>query len=143
MIEVDLGDGKTGVAQITAFIKLDGGIDRQSEGVIVRWMDKSSLSTHTDHRDRPICEYPLSFNHCLWEWSKTDVDRRSFRVRGFRNRITRDHLWSHVKQQHRPDAIRSESRARYDIIGYDSILDHANIHEDPSTGHMLQTLQIV
>ena len=94
-------------------------------------------------RDRPICDYPLSFNHCLWTWSKTDVNRRCFSVRGFGNRITREHLWSHVKQHHRPDAIRSESRARYDIIGYDSILGHANIHEDPSTGHMLHTLQIV
>ena len=64
MVEVDLGEGKSGSAQITAFMKLDGGIDRQSEGVIIRWMDKSSLSTHTDHRDRPICDHPLSFNHC-------------------------------------------------------------------------------
>jgi len=143
MIEVDLGKGKTGSAQITAFIKLDGGIDRQSEGVIVRWMDKSSFSTQTDHRDRPICDYPLSFNHCLWEWSKTPVNRRCFSARGFRDRITRDHLWSDVKQQHRPDAIRSEIRARYDILRFDSIIGHANIHEDPSTGHMLHTLQIV
>ena len=27
------------------------------------------------------------------------------------------------------------------MIGYDSIMGHVNIHEDPSTGHMLQTLQ--
>jgi hypothetical protein len=97
----------------------------------------------TNHRDRPICDYPLSFNHCLWEWSKTDVNRRCFRTRGFGNTVTRDHLWSHVNEQHRPDVIRSEIRARYDIIGYDSIMGHVVIHEDPSTGHMLQTLQIV
>ena len=142
-VEVDLGQGRSGCAQITAFIKLDGGIDRQSEGVIIRWMDKSSLSTHTDHRDRPMCDYPLSFNHCLWEWSKTTVNRQCFRTRGFMNRVERDHLWSHVKEQDRPDVIRSEIRARYDIIGYVSIIGHVNVHDDPSTGHILQTLQIV
>ena len=26
---------------------------------------------------------------------------------------------------------------------HDSIVSHVNVHEDPSTGHMLQTLQIV
>jgi len=148
VVHIDLGQGrgrprKIGCAQITAFIKMYGGVDRVSEGVIIRWMDKSSLSTDTDHRDRPICDYPLSFNHCLWEWSKTDVNRRCFRTRGFGNTVTRDHLWSHVNEQHRPDVIRSEIRARYDIIGYDSIMGHVVIHEDPSTGHMLQTLQIV
>ncbi len=116
MIEVDLGQGRSGCAQITAFITMNGGIDRLAEGVIVRWMDKSSLSTNTDQRDRPICDYPLSFNHCLWEWSKTDVDRECFSSRGFRNRVTRQHLWSHVDEQYRPDIIRSEIRARYDIM---------------------------
>ena len=142
VIEVDLGH-RCGCAQITAFITMDGGIDRLAEGVIVRWMDKSSLSTNTDQRDRPVCDYPLSFNHCLWEWSKTDVDRGCFSSRGFRNRVRRQHLWSHVDERHRPDVIQSEIRARYDIIGYDSIVCHVNVHEDPSTGHMLQTLQIV
>ena len=52
-------------------------------------------------------------------------------------------LWSHVPRQNRRDVIRSELRARYDILRYDSIMGHANIHKDPSTGHMLQTLQIV
>ncbi len=143
MVEVDLGQGRSGSAEITAFIKLNGGIDRLSEGVIIRWMSKSSLSTHTDHRDRPLCDYPLSSNHCLWEWSDAGRDRDCFRVRGFRNRVNAQNLWSHVKPQHRQDVIDSEIRARYDIIGYDSILSHVNIHEDPSTGHMLQTLQIV
>ena len=44
-VEVDLGQGRSGLAEITAFIKMYGDIDRQSEGVLVRWMDKSSLST--------------------------------------------------------------------------------------------------
>ena len=59
------------------------------------------------------------------------------------NRIRQEHLWNHVHEQHRTNVIRSEIRARYDIIGYDSIVSHVNVHEDPSTGHMLQTLQIV
>ncbi len=41
------------------------------------------------------------------------------------------------------NAIDSEIRARYDILSFDSIRSHVNIHVDPSTGHMLQTLQIV
>ena len=120
-----------------------GDVDRVSEGVIIRWMDKSSLSTHTDPQGRPICDYPLSFNHCLWDWSKTDADRGCYRARGFMNTVTRDNLWSHVDGFDRPNVIRSEVRARYDIVQYDSILRHVNIHKDPSTGHMLQTLQIV
>ena len=134
---------KIGCAQITAFITMSGGIDRSVEGVIVRWMDKSSLSTNTDHRDRPICDYPLSFNHRLWEWSKTDVNRGCYRSRGFRNRVTREHLWSHVDERNRSDAIRSEIRARYDIISYDQIVCHVNVHKDPSTDRLLQTIQIV
>ena len=122
---------------------MSGGIDRSVEGVIVRWMDKSSLSTNTDHRDRPICDYPLSFNHRLWEWSKTDVNRGCYRSRGFRNRVTREHLWSHVDERNRSDAIRSEIRARYDIISYGQIVCHVNVHKDPSTDRLLQTIQIV
>ena len=49
----------------------------------------------------------------------------------------------HVDEQERRNVIRSERRARYDILPYDSIVSHVNVHKDPSTGHMLQTLQIV
>ena len=143
MVEVDLGQGRAGCAQITAFIEMYGDVDHVSEGVIIRWMEKSVISRNTDSKDRPICDYPLSFNHCLWQWSKTGVVRGSFRARGFENRVTRDRLWSHVLEKHRPDVIRSEKYSRYDILGYDSIVGHVNIHEDPSTGYMLQTVQIV
>ena len=142
-VEVDLGQGRSGLAEITAFIKMYGDIDRQSEGVLVRWMDKSSLSTTTDDRDRPLCPYPLSSNHCLWEWSDAGGDRDSFRVRGFTNKVRREKLWNHVERECRRDAIRSEIRARYDILSHDTIINHANIHVDPSTGHMLQTLQMI
>ena len=43
----------------------------------------------------------------------------------------------------RPAAIEREAKAYYDVIEYDSILDHTNISVDPSTGHMLQTLQMI
>ena len=39
--------------------------------------------------------------------------------------------------------IELSTRTRYDIIRYDSILCHANTTVDPSTGHMLQTLQMI
>ena len=59
------------------------------------------------------------------------------------NNVRRDQLWNHVDEQERRNVVRSEKRARYDILPYDSIVSHVNVHEDPSTGHMLQTLQIV
>ena len=59
------------------------------------------------------------------------------------NNVRRDQLWNHVDEQERRNVIRSEKRARYDILPYDSIVSHVNVHKDPSTGHMLQTLQIV
>lgn len=147
MVQVEWKDGRRsglGCAQVTAFIRMNGDIDRGvREGVLVRWMDKSSHSTTTDDKDRPICDYPLSFNHCLWQWSKTDRNRDCLRVRGFMNNVRRDQLWNHVDEQERRNVIRSEKRARYDILPYDSIVSHVNVHKDPSTGHMLQTLQIV
>ena len=145
MVEIDLGAGKIGVAQITSFIKMSvpERVNESREGVLIRWLSKSSRSTTTDDNDRPLCDFPLSFNHCLWEWSDAGRRRDSFRVRDFRNTCVRRKLWSHVHQDDRERAIDSEIRARYDIIGYDTIKRHANIHQDPSTGHMLQTLQIV
>ena len=146
MVEVvwlNQGVRKTACAQITGFITMCADVDRTSEGVIIRWMDPSSLSAQPNNGDRPICDYPLGFNHCLWEWSKTDTTRTCFRVRGFRNRFRREHLWSHVKELHRAGSVRSEFRAYYDIVTYDSIVRHVNIHKDPSTGHLLQTLQII
>ena len=55
-----------------------------------------------------------------------------------------DHMVCSYEQQ-RILAIQSESRAFYDVIEYDNILDHTNISVDPSTGHghMLQTLQMI
>ena len=54
-----------------------------------------------------------------------------------------DKLWRHVPQQDRESVIRSERRAYYDIIGFESTKRHVSIYKDPSTGHFLQTLQIV
>ena len=141
-VQIDLGQGSIGVGEITSFINMSTGIDDTRQAVIIRWMSKSSLSTVRDDHDRAMCDFPLSMNHCLWQWS--DSRRRvSFRVRGFGIRSVRQNLWSHVHKDDRQRVIDSEIRARYDIIGIDSIIGHANIHEDPSTGHMLQTLQIV
>ena len=144
MVEIDLGQGKMGVGQITSFVEMSSGIDgTTNKCVLIRWMSKSSRSTVTADNDRPMCDYPLSFNHCLWEWSDSGRDRDCFKVRGFRNRSLQRNLWSHVHQDERILALDSEIRARYDIIGYDSIIRHANIHEDPSSRHLLQTIQVV
>jgi hypothetical protein len=142
MIEIDLGRGNVGVAQITAFVQASVDADT-AEGVLVRWLDKSPLSTTTDANDRPMCDYPLSFNHCLWQWSDAGSNRLSFTVRGFRTRVRRQKLWNHVDQNDRQRVIESEKRSRYDIISYDTIKGHVNIFEDPSTGHMLQTCQLI
>ena len=147
MVDIDLGRGNIGVGQITSFLNIStadvAGVNETKKCVLIRWMSKSTLSTHTDDYDRPLCDFPLSFNHCLWEWSNSGRNRDCFRVHGFRNRSVRCGLWKHVHQDDRQHTINSEIRARYDIIEFDSIKRHANIHEDPSTGHMLQTLQIV
>ena len=80
---------------------------------------------------------------CLWRWSDAGRNRASFRVRGFRIKVARQHLWSHVPQDIRQSAIDSEYRARYDIVEFTSIKRHVNIYDDPSTGDMLQTVQIL
>jgi len=148
MIEVDLGAGAFGVAQIISFIKLTHQADNDNNysdvtRVLIRWMSKSTTSTETDDHDRPMCPYPLSRNHCLWQWSDAGRDRASLIRRGFMASVTRRNLWCHVPQGDRQASIDTERRARYDVLEYTSIRCHANISVDPSTGHMLQTLQIV
>ena len=87
--------------------------------------------------------YPLSSNHCLWQWCKTPTNRHTYRLRGFGGRVATQGLWNHVRAQDRTEALRSEIRARYDVVKYDNIIRHVNVTIDPTTQHMLQTLQIV
>ena len=141
-VAVDLGQGKIGAAEIVTFISIDGAWGT-SEGVVVRWMDKSTLSTECDQNDRPMCTYPLSSNHRLWQWATIRRDRACLKVRGFMNKVREEQLWSHIEPQQQRVAIESELKAYYDIIKYSNIIGHINVHVDPSTGHMLQTLQIV
>ena len=105
------------------------------------------MSATTRSRDdcgRPLCEYPLSSNHCLWKWSKIGRDRTCYRLGGVGSFYdSNNHMWSHVPEENRRDVVRSEKRAYYDIITYDSILRHANVTVDPTTGHMLQTIQMI
>ena len=75
--------------------------------------------------------------------SSTPRNRASFGVRGFRRIVRNERMWSHVPEEHRQRAIDSEIRARYDILPYISIIDHVNISLDPTTGLMLQTLQMI
>ena len=70
-----------------------------------------------------------------------DEDRCCFH--GIERTADRLRLWDHLPQTQRARAIESERRAYYDIIDYGSILDHTNITVDPSTGHMLQTIQMI
>ena len=137
------GQGRSGSAQITAFIQFDGGIVRQSEGVVIRWLSKSSLSRENDHKDRSLCDYPLSSNHCLWEWS--DAGRRrdcsEFVVLGIELMTGTCGV---IMLSYKIVQLLSNLRLKHVmIIGYDSIKGHVNIYQDPSTGHMLQTVQIV
>ena len=149
MVEIDLGKGNVGVAQLVSFIQMDNlpssSKVQRIHAVLIRWMDVPSLSPKEsrDSCNRPMCQYPLSSNHCLWEWSSTPRNRASFGVRGFRRIVRNEGMWSHVPEEHRQRAIDSEIRARYDILPYISIIDHANISLDPTTGLMLQTLQMI
>ena len=43
----------------------------------------------------------------------------------------------------RTQAIHNEKRARYDVLEYGSIICHTNVTIDPSTGHILQSIQMI
>ena len=111
--------------------------------VVIRWMSPSTRSRTRDEFGRPLCEYPLSSNHCLWQWSKTRRNRQAYSVRGFQIKVNRQRMWDHVPREIRGLSIAMERRARYDVVDYDNIIGHANVTVDPSTGHMLQTIQMI
>ena len=144
-VEVDLGQGKIGMVQLIAFIEMENLPPNQENSrvhaVLIRWMSESSKSHERDEHNRPLCEYPLCVNHCLWEWSDSGRNRECFRRRGFQRH--RQQMWSHVPEPLRERCIRSEMRARYDVLKFSSIKCHANVTEDVTTGHMLQTIQMI
>ena len=149
MVEIDLGGGKIGVAQLVTFIRLtnlseDCNSRLSTHCVLIRWMSASPLSCSRDDQGRPLCEYPLNKNHCLWKWSDSGTNRACLTRRGgaLRN-IHRQGIYNRFPRSDRDSIIRKEIRARYDVIQFTSIQRHANIIPDPSTGHMLQTIQII
>ena len=146
-VEIDLGRGSIGMGQLIAFIDMEHLPADQpgprAQSVLIRWLSVSSQSRGRDEHDRPLCEYPLCVNHCLWEWSNSGRNRECFRQRGFRRMVDIQKMWSHVPVSQRQQFIDSEIRARYDVIEYSSILCHANVTEDVDTGHMVQTLQMI
>ena len=147
MVEVNMGNNIRGMAQLIAFIEMEhlppSERALRANSILVRWMDVSVRSRSRDDYGRPLCEYPLCHNHCLWQWADAGRNRASFLRRGFVNLVDRQHMWLHVPRENRQQCIDGEKRARYDIIQYDSIICHANITLDPSTGHMLQTIQMI
>ena len=147
MVEIDLGKNRLGLAQITTFIDLErlpeDANATSAKVILIRWMSPSSKSSARDNHNRPLCDFPLSYNHCLWEWSDAGRERQSFKRRGFEKIVDKQKMWSHIYREERTDAIRKEIRARYDIVHYDSLVRHANVAEDPTTGHFLQTLQMI
>ena len=147
MVEIDLGKNRLGLAQITTFIDLErlpeDANATSAKVILIRWMSPSSKSSAIDNHNRPLCDFPLSYNHCLWEWSDAGRERRSFKRRGFEKIVDKQKMWSHIYREERTDAIRKEIRARYDIVHYDSLVRHANVAEDPTTRHFLQTLQMI
>ena len=97
MVEVDLGEGSRGLAQVVSCIEFTDLPDHgstDSEAVLIRWLSKSSRSVNRNDYDQPLCDYPLSTNHCLWEWSDANRERQSFRIRGFWRSVTTRNLWS-------------------------------------------------
>ena len=76
----------------------------------------------------------------MYQWSEIGSDRVCIRLPP--DVATFSSMWTHLRPTQRPAAIETEAKAYYDVIEYDSILDHTNISVDPSTGHMLQTLQM-
>lgn len=158
MVEIDLSTKKkingqvvhkkkTGVAQLVAFITLRNLPDDcpflTAKCVLIRWMSPSSRSRSRDDEDRPLCEYPLCNNHCLWKWSDSKRDRQCLTKRGVKQSIQRHKIYHAFPTGERDRIMKGEIRARYDIVEFASIKGHANITLDPSTGQMLQTLQII
>ena len=147
MVEIDLGNNQRGMAQLVSFIAMEQLPDDAPvpchKAVLIRWLSVSTRSQGRDNYGRPLCGYPLSNNHCLWQWSDAGRVRLCFTRRGFANTIARQRLWDHVPAVNRDREVDKEKRARYDIINYDSIVCHANTTTDPSTGHMLQTIQMI
>ena len=47
-----------------------------------------------------------------------------------------------MSAQNRTAAINSEKRARYDVMEFSSFIRHANVARDPTTGQMLQSIQM-
>ena len=91
MVQMDLGNNNRGMTQLISFLVMDnppvGVIPKKA--VVIRWMSPSSRSRTRDDFNRPLCEYPLSSNHCLWEWSDAGRNRQCFSVRGFVNTVNR------------------------------------------------------
>ena len=160
MVEVDLSkkhknpDGqvvvtekKTGVVQLVAFIRMSNLPPHlpftTAKAVLIRWMSVSSRSRSRDDEGRPLCEYPLCNNHCLWQWSVSKRKRKSLTQRGAKKSLERQHIYSRFPVGDVDRIMKQEVRARYDIIEFATIKNHANISVDPSTGQMLQTLQII
>lgn len=145
MVEIDLGGGKIGVAQLITFIEMDHLPVRRNRAraVLIRWMSASPRQQTRDDHGRPLCDYPLSSNHCLWKWSDSGRNRLCFRRPAFLNTVVRQRMWNHVPETQRTPAINKEIRARYDVIPYNALIRHANVAEDPTTGLMLQTLQML
>ena len=148
MVEIDVGGGNIGVAQLVAFINLTDlpshctTLSRHC--LLIRWLSVSRRSHSRDDQGRPLCGYPLCNNHCLWQWSVVQK-RACLTRRGAIKKITRQRIYNRFPHRDRKDIIRKEVNARYDIIDFKSIKRHANITlpVDPSTGHMLQTIQII
>ena len=150
MVQISLTGGRIAVAQLVAFIEMSSiptsSTDYQIKSlVLIRWMSASRLSPNhqRDSSNRPVCEYPLSANYCLYQWSDVGQDRRCLlgltRVNNNRSRK----MWDHFPEPQRDRLMESETRAFYDVIQIESIIDHTNIAVDPSTGHMLQTIQMI
>ena len=58
-------------------------------------------------------------------------------------KVLKDNTYSRFPVGDVDRIMKQEVRARYDIIEFATIKNHANISVDPSTGQMLQTLQII
>ena len=153
MVQISMGGGRIAVAQLVAFIEMESLPTYEGSNnkplVLIRWMSASRLSRNhqRDSSNRPVCEYPLSANHCLYQWSDIGEDRRCLldltRATDNPSILEKHKMWKHFPANQRARVIESETRAFYDVIQFDSIMDHANITVDPSTGHMIQTIQMI
>ena len=106
----------------------DQGVDSVSYA-LVRWLEVHPDAHERDPQRRPVCPGPLHVNNCLWTYARTPTSRRVLTgPRGVFSRAFENQRGLFGKTLREQNSCRGrESRAYYDLVTTDSIVDTANM----------------